>query len=216
MQNPRFRLYALIGVVVSLAVSQVVAQQPSPAKPAPRPAARGAAAVAEVAAGVVTPPGYTIGADDQLSIRFWGDTQLSADVVVRPDGKISVPLINDIQAAGLTPEQLGTSLEKAALKFITEPDATVIVREVRSRKIFVLGPGIAKQGVVVLNSDMTVLQVLAAAGGLLEYANKNDITILRNENGHEKRFKFKFDEVVAGKNIQQNIQLQPNDTILVK
>lgn len=213
MQNPRFRLYGLIGVVVSLVVTQVAAQQSSQAKPAPRPAARGSVAVAE---GVVVPSGYTIGADDLLSIRFWGDTQLSADVVVRPDGKISVPLINDIQAAGLTPEQLGTSLEKAALKFIMEPDATVIVREVRSRKVFVLGQGVAKQGVVILNSDMTVLQALAAAGGLLEYANRNDITILRNENGREKRFKFKFDEVTQGKNIQQNIQLQPNDTILVR
>jgi len=168
-----------------------------------------------VPTGVSAPPGYVVGADDLLTIRFWGDTQLSADVVVRPDGKISVPLLNDVQAAGLTPEQLGENLEKAASKFITDPDATVIVREIRSRKVFVIGQGVAKQGVVPLNTDMNVLQAIAAAGGLLEYAHKDDITILRSENGQERRFKFNFNDVTRGKNVKQNILLQPNDTILV-
>jgi len=168
-----------------------------------------------VSVGVVPPLGYVVGADDLLSIRFWGDAQLSVDVVVRPDGKISLPLLNDVQAVGLTPEQLSESLEQAASKFVTDADATVIVREIRSRKIFVLGQGIAKQGVVPLNTDMTVLQAIAASGGLLEYAKKDDITILRSENGQEKRFKFKFDDVTKGKNLKQNILLQPNDTILV-
>lgn len=167
------------------------------------------------AAAVPTVPGYVVGVDDLLTIRFWADTQLSSDVVVRPDGKISLPLLNDVQAAGLTPEQLGESLEQAAAKFMNDPDATVIVREIRSRKIFVLGQGIAKQGVVLLSADMTVLQAIAAAGGLLEYAKKDDITILRTENGQEKRFKFKFDDVTKGKNLKQNILMQPNDTILV-
>jgi len=163
-----------------------------------------------------TPVGYIVGADDLLTIRFWADPQLSADVVVRPDGKISIPLLNDVQAAGLTPQQLGESLEKAASKFVTVPTATVIVREIRSRKVFLLGPGIAKQGVVPLTTEMTVLQAIAAAGGLLEYAHKDDVVILRTENGQEKRFKFNFDDVTKGKNLKQNILLQPNDTILVK
>ena len=173
------------------------------------------AQVGSAAAAVPTVPGYVVGVDDLLTIRFWADTQLSSDVVVRPDGKISLPLLNDVQAAGLTPEQLGESLEQAAAKFMNDPDATVIVREIRSRKIFVLGQGIAKQGVVLLSADMTVLQAIAAAGGLLEYAKKDDITILRTENGQEKRFKFKFDDVTKGKNLKQNILMQPNDTILV-
>jgi len=164
----------------------------------------------------VTVPGYVIGADDLLSVRFWGDTQLSADVVVvRPDGKISLSLLNDVQAAGLTPEQLASALEKAASKYVTEPAATVIVREVRSRRVFVLGQGIAKQGVVPLNTDMNVLQVIAASGGLLEYADKSGIVVLRLENGRERRFKFNFDEVVKGKRPEQNILLVPGDTILV-
>ena len=165
--------------------------------------------------GVPTPTGYVVGVDDVLSIRFWGDAQLSTDVVVRTDGKISIPLLNDVQAAGLTPEQLSETLEAAAAKFVTDPDATVIVREIRSRRVFVLGQGIAKQGIVALNTDMTVLQVIAASGGLLEYARKDDITILRSENGQEKRFKFNYDDVTRGRNLKQNILLQPNDTLLV-
>jgi polysaccharide export outer membrane protein len=165
-------------------------------------------------AGITPPPGYVIGADDQLSIRFWGDTQLSADVVVRPDGKISLPLLNDVQAAGYTPEQLNATLEKAALKYIAEPDATVIVREVRSRKVYVLGQ-VAHPNPVPLNADMNVLQALTAAGGLLEYADKDNIVILRSENGRERRFKFNYNEVVKGKKTQQNILLQPGDTVIV-
>jgi polysaccharide biosynthesis/export protein len=164
--------------------------------------------------GVTPPPGYVIGADDLLSIRFWADTQLSADVVVRPDGKISVPLLNDVQAAGLTPEQLNSALETAASKYIAEPDATVIVREVRSRKVYVLGQ-VARPSQVALNTEMNVLQVLTAVGGLLEYADKSNIIILRVENGRERRLKFNYNDVVKGKNVQQNILLQPGDTVVV-
>jgi polysaccharide export outer membrane protein len=164
--------------------------------------------------GVTPPPGYVIGADDLLSVRFWGDQQLSADVVVRPDGMISLPLLNAVEAAGLTPEQLNKALEKAATKYLAEPQVTVIVREVRSRRVFVLGQ-VARPNPVPLNTDMTVLQVLSAAGGLLEYANKSDIVVLRTENGRERRFKFNFDEVIKGKNPEQNILLKPGDTVLV-
>jgi polysaccharide export outer membrane protein len=166
-------------------------------------------------AGVATPPGYIIGPDDLLSVRFYGDTSMSADVVVRPDGKISVSLLNDVQAAGLTPEQLNDALEKAASKFVTDPDVTVIVREVRSRKVYVIGQ-VAKPTPIPLNTDMTVLQALATVGGLLEYADKGNIIITREENGKQQRFRFNYNEVLAGKNLQQNIQLKPGDTILVK
>jgi polysaccharide export outer membrane protein len=162
----------------------------------------------------LTPPGYVIGADDLLSIRFWADTQLSSDVVVRPDGKISLPLLNDVQAAGMTPEQLNQALEKAATKFIAEPDVTVIVREVRSRKVYVLGQ-VARPSQVALNVDMNVLQVLTSVGGLLEYADKGNIVIVRLEHGRERRFKFNYNDVVKGKNVQQNILLQPGDTVIV-
>jgi polysaccharide biosynthesis/export protein len=209
----RFCLIVLAVGALSLRLEAQASQQPSQAGRIPGTQAGNAG---NAVVGVSTPTGYVVGADDLLSIRFWGDPQLSSDVVVRPDGKISIPLLNDVQAAGLTPVQLGESLEKAASKYVTAPTATVIVREIRSRKIFVIGQGIAKQGIVPLNTEMTVLQAIASAGGLLEYAQKDDITILRNENGQEKRYKFNYNDFTKGKNLKQNILLQPNDTILVK
>lgn len=215
MPRTPLHLWALPGALCVVFAATAAGQ--SPPKPASPPRSQSQQVnVTNAPGGVTTPPDYVIGADDLLTIRFWGDQQLSADVVVRPDGKISLSLLNDVQAAGLTPEQLADSLEKAATKYVTEPDATVIVREVRSRKVFVLGQGIAKPGIVPLNTDMTVLQVLAAAGGLLEYADKGNIVIIRLENGRERRFKFNFDEVVKGKKPQQNILLQPGDTVFVK
>jgi polysaccharide export outer membrane protein len=155
-----------------------------------------------------------IGVDDLLTVSFWRDSEHSADVVVRPDGKISLPLLNDIEAAGLTPEELAKVAEKAASKFITDPVATVIIREVRSRKVYVVGE-VVKPGVVTLNDEMNVLQALASVGGPLEFADKEDITIVRKENGQERRFRFNYNEVLRGRRMQQNIVLQPGDTILV-
>jgi polysaccharide export outer membrane protein len=164
---------------------------------------------------VPLPPGFVIGADDVLIVKFWADTQISGDALVRSDGRITLPLLGDVFAIGQTPEQLSEVLEKAASKFITDPDATVIVKEIRSRKVFVLGPGIARSGVVPLNTDMNVLQLIATSGGLLEYADKENIVIIRTENGRERRIKFNYNDVVKGRNVQQNILLQPNDTVLI-
>jgi polysaccharide export outer membrane protein len=161
-----------------------------------------------------TPPEYVIAVDDVLTVAFWQEQMSATDVVVRPDGKISLPLLNDVQAAGFTPEQLAAALEEVASKYVTEPDATVIVKEIRSRKVFVLGE-VGSPGMVPLAGDMTVLQVIAVSGGLLEYADKNNIVIIRTENGHEQRLKFNYNDVVGGKNVQQNILLQPGDTVVV-
>jgi polysaccharide export outer membrane protein len=120
-----------------------------------------------------------------------------------------------VQAAGYTPEQLAEIVEKAAAKFVTDSDATVIVKAINSRKVFVLGE-VAKPGTVPLTSEMNVLQLLASVGGFLEYANKDNVTILRTEGGRERRFRFNYNEVVEGKNLQQNIMLQPGDTVLIK
>lgn len=187
------------------------AQPPKAAPPKASPAAG-----ERVNTGITPPAGYTIGADDLLTIRFWGDANMSVDVVVRPDGNISVPLLNDVPAIGMTPEALNLQLEKAASKFIADPDVTVMVREIRSRKVYVIGQGVAKQGFLPLNGEMNVLQALAASGGLLEYAKKDDIVIIRKENGSERRFKFNFSDVVKGKKTEQNIALQPGDTVLVE
>lgn len=159
-------------------------------------------------------PGYVIGTDDVLTVTFWRD-QISADVVVRPDGRISLPLLNDVQAAGYTPEGLARALEQAASRYITEPSAVVMVKEIRSRRAFVVGE-VATPGMVPLNANMNLLQVLAIAGGLLEHADKKNIIVIRTENGQEKRLKFNYNDVVNGKNVKQNIQLQPGDTVVVR
>ena len=177
----------------------------------------GAAACGPKAATVVVrpdPPEYVIAVDDVLTVAFWQEQIAPTDVVVRPDGKITVPLLNDVHAAGQTPEQLAAALEEAARKYVNEPDATVIVKEVRSRKVFVLGE-VGTPGMVPLVGDMTVLQLIAVSGGLLEYADKKNIVIIRTENGHEQRLKFNYNDVVGGKNSQQNIFLQPGDTVVV-
>jgi polysaccharide export outer membrane protein len=160
------------------------------------------------------PPEYVIAVDDVLTVVFWQEQMAPMEVVVRPDGKISLPLLNDVQAAGFTPEQLAVRLEELAARYITDPDATVIVKEIRSRRVFVLGE-VGTPGMVPLIKDMTVLQLIAVGGGLLEYADKGNIVIIRTADGQEQRLKFNYNDVVSGKNVQQNIFLLPGDTVVV-
>jgi len=161
------------------------------------------------------PTDYRIGVEDVLSVVFWKERDLSAEVVVRPDGKISLPMLNDVSAVGLTPEQLASAVATAASKYVRDAGATVMVKEIRSRKVYVVGE-VAKPGAFAIGNDMNVLQALAEAGGLLEHANKNDIVIVRQERRSERRFTFNYNDVVRGRNIQQNIRLAPGDTILVR
>jgi polysaccharide export outer membrane protein len=160
------------------------------------------------------PRDYVIGPEDVLSVVFWQETALSADVVVRPDGKISLPLLKDVQAAGHTPEQLTDALVKAATKYVSRPNATVIVKQINSRKVFVVGQ-VAKPGAFPLTGDLTVLQVIALAGDVLEYARSTNVVIVRKEDGQERRFKFNYKQVLKGKNTEQNILLKPGDTVIV-
>jgi polysaccharide export outer membrane protein len=169
----------------------------------------------QAAAGVPLPADYVIGAEDMLDVVFWTAKEMSHQVLVRPDGKISLPLIGDIQAAGLTPERLAVSLKKAAEQFVHDGDVTVIVTEIHSRKVYVVGE-VSKPGTITLGSEMTVLQALGEAGGFLEGASKGNVTIVRNDAGGARRFKFNYNDVVRGKNVQQNIKLLPGDTILVR
>ena len=175
----------------------------------------GSGATATPAPPPVAPADYIIGPDDVISVVFWKERDLSADVVVRPDGKISLPMLNDVQAAGFKPEQLAEVVEKAALKYVRDPQATVIVKEIRSRKITVIGQ-VSRSGSFPLSTGMTVLQAIGEAGGFTEDANKSDIVVVRLENGAERRYKFNYNDVVKGKNTQQNIRLLPGDTILVR
>jgi polysaccharide export outer membrane protein len=177
------------------------------------PAVKGNAAAPAAAA---LPPGYVIGPSDILSVLFWRDKDLSAEAItVRPDGMISLPLINEIKAAGLTPEQLRVKLLEAAGKFIEDPDVAVVVREIRSRNVFITG-NVAKPATYPLTNDMTVLQLIAVSGGLLEYANAKNINIIRTEDGRQQTLKFNYKEVISGTRIAQNITLKPGDTVVVR
>jgi polysaccharide export outer membrane protein len=165
-------------------------------------------------AALPPPADYVIGPDDQLSIVFWRDKDMSADVVVRPDGKISLPLLNDVDAAGFTPDQLRAKLIDAASKYVEEPNATVLVKEIHSRNVFITG-NVAKPSTYPLNGDMTVLQLIALAGGLLEYADSDNVMVIRTESGRAQYHKFNYKNVVKQKNVQQNILLKPGDTVVV-
>jgi polysaccharide export outer membrane protein len=192
----------------------------TPTGPVARPAdstppAPAGVAQATVADPNVPPPDYVIGADDILTVRYWRDDAMSADVVVRPDGKITLPLINEVHAAGLTPEQLRAAVVEAASKLVEGPTVSVIVKQINSRRIFITGE-VAKPGPYPLSGRMNVLQLLTLAGGLTEYADKGSIAIFRTENGKQVRYRFNYNEFLDGKNLQQNIELKPNDTIVVK
>jgi len=139
---------------------------------------------------------------------------MSGEVVVRPDGKISLPLVNDIQAAGLTPDQLRTSLQETATKFLQEPTVTIVVKTVNSRKVFITGM-VAKPGPYPLAAPTSVLQLIAMAGGLNEYAERKHIIILRTENGRQISYRFNYKEVAQQKKLNQNMELRAGDTVLV-
>lgn len=202
------------------------AQQPAPStagrQPTPTPAPPTATATAAapraatpvVPAGVVTPPDYVIGPDDVLNIVFWREQDLSSEVAVRPDGKISLPLLNEIQASGLTPEQLRGNLTQAANRYVEDPAVTVVVKAINSRKVFITGL-VGKPGPYPLSSPTTVLQLIAMAGGVQEYAKADRIVVMRTENGRTVSHKFNYKQVSEGKNLQQNIELKPGDTIIV-
>ena len=162
----------------------------------------------------VVPKGFLIGPEDVLAIHFWRDQEMSGDVTVRPDGMITLPLVGDIRAAGLTTELLKVQIEQAASRLLTEPNVTVAVKELNSRKVFITGE-VGKPGPYPLSGPRTVMQIIAVAGGLLEYADKDNIVVLRNTNGQQKSYKFRYSDVSRGKGLEQNIELQPGDTVVV-
>ena len=178
------------------------------------PAAAKPPAGVTVPTGVTPPADYVIGPDDILTIVFFREKDMTADVAVRPDGMISLPLLNDVQASGLTPEQLRVKITEASAKFFEDPTVTVVVKAINSRKVFITGM-VSKQGPYPLAAPTTVLQLISMAGGLLEYADEKNIRILRIENGKPVTFIFNYKDVSKGKNLQQNIELKPGDTIIV-
>ena len=157
---------------------------------------------------------YVIAPDDVLAIDVWKEAEITRTVPVRPDGKISLPLLNDVQAAGLTAMDLASVIAERLKKFIANPQVTVIVTAVNSQRIYILGE-VPKAGIVPLLPSMTVLQAISSAGGFSQYANQKGVYVLRTENGQQVKYPFNYKEVIKGINIQQNIVLKPGDTIVV-
>ena len=202
-------------LLVGAAASLLGAQNAEPAAPPSKPAM--VAGAATPAPGAVTPPAdYVIGPDDVLSVVFWKDKDFSGDVTVRPDGKITLPLINDLVAGGLTPAQFTDVVKKAASAFMQDdPAVTVQVKQINSRKVFIVG-AVAKPQAYALTDHMTVLNLITIAGGLQEFATKDDIGVLRIVNGQPKRFKVNYEDIAKGKNLAQNIELKPGDQVVVR
>jgi polysaccharide export outer membrane protein len=205
--------FAIVLVAASLALAgerPVAAQAKSGAQD------RKTAAPADAAARAVTPAAnYVIGPDDVLSVVFWRDKDMSGDVVVRPDGKISLPLMNDVQAGGLTPNQLRDAVAAMARQYVEDPNVTVVVKEIKSRKVFITGM-VEKPGPYALNGPTTVMQLISLAGGLKEFTDGKKVLIMRTDrSGRQTAHLFNYQKVVGGKSLEQNIELQPGDTVVV-
>ncbi|HLZ39535.1 MAG TPA: polysaccharide biosynthesis/export family protein [Candidatus Sulfotelmatobacter sp.] len=156
---------------------------------------------------------YVIGADDTLHISVWKEPDLSETLPVRPDGKISMPLLNDIPAAGLTPLQLKDSITEKLKKYIADPRVTVVVTAMNSQRVFVTGE-VLHSGPMPLLPHMTMLQALSQAG-FTQFANLKGIYLLRTQNGRQEKLPFNYKEVVKGNHPEQNIALNPGDTLVV-
>jgi len=171
----------------------------------------------EIGAAVIpatTDPSYVIGPEDVLDVNVWKEPDMTRVVPVRPDGKITLPLINDVQAAGSTPQQLASAVTEKLHKFLTEPQVTVIVTQINSQRVFVVGE-VLRAGAFPLVPGTTVLQALASAGGFTTFANVKKIHVMRTVNGKHIEIPFNYREVLKGDNPDQNIKLEPGDTVVV-
>ena len=207
---------ALLFIVLS---GSLLGQSPAPPQ-ADRQTANGTAPASSAASAA--PAGiqahdnsFIIGNDDRLAINVWKEPDLTRAIPVRSDGKISLPLVGEIQAAGRTPLQLEQEISTKLKNFITEPEVTVIVEQINSQKFNILGQ-VARPGSYSLAVSTTVLDAIAGAGGFRDFAKQKNIYILRqNANGVETRIAFNYKDVIKGKNPGQNIKLEPRDTIVV-
>jgi polysaccharide biosynthesis/export protein len=159
------------------------------------------------------PSDYVIGADDTLHITVWKEPDMTVTLPVRPDGKVSLPLLDDVQAAGMTPMQLGALIKEKLKKYIADPRVTVVVTAMNSQRIYVLGE-VTHTGAMALLPNMTVLQALSSAG-FTQFANLKAIYLLRMQNGQQTKMPFNYKDALKGRGTQQNIVLRPGDTIVV-
>ena len=163
-------------------------------------------------AGAVTDQEYHIGPQDILQIDVWKEPEITRTIPVRPDGKISLPLLHDVQAAGLTAMQLAVNIRDGLTKYLNNPQVTVTVTQINSRRVFVTGE-VAKAGALPLLPGMTVLQALASSGGFTQFAKEKGIYVLRNENGKQVKLPYSYKDVLKGN--KEDVFLQAGDVIVV-
>jgi polysaccharide export outer membrane protein len=200
--------------------SSMALAQDAPAQPAASPASDKAVSdkttsdqSASAASASPAGPTYVIGPEDVLHVAVWREADLTATLPVRPDGKISLPLLDDVQASGLTPKQLAESVTEKLKKYIADPRVTVVVTSINSKRIFLVGE-VMHPGATPMLPNMTVLQALSSAG-LSQFANIKRIYVLRTENGKQQKLPVDYRKLVKGEHIEQNYLLQPGDTIVV-
>lgn len=165
-------------------------------------------------APIATPSDFVIGESDVLNINVWKEPEISQTVVVRPDGKISLPLIGEVLVSGLTPVQTQTLLTNKLQSILTNPQVTVTVTEIRSRVVFITGE-VGHPGTYPLLLPTTILQLITNAGGLGQFANKKGVFVLRTVDGKQQRLPFNYSQVIKGEKQEQNILLHPGDTVVV-
>lgn len=207
------RMQLWVAILLLLAAVPTIAQENAGTKQAV-PNAAAMSARDAVQRPATEDPSYVIGAQDVLDINVWKEGELTRTVPVRPDGKISLPLLNDIQAAGLTPSQLTAQITEELKKFVTNPQVTVIVAQINSQRVYILGEA-ARPGAYPLLPGMTVLQALSSAGGFTMFANMKKIYVLRQKNGKQEKFPFNYKDVIDGKHAEENIALKAGDQIVV-
>jgi len=204
MMNSVLRIFLIVTVCVAVAR----AQEPSTPSTSASSVAKASAPQAPADAD------YKIGPQDLLRVDVWKEPDISRTIPVRPDGKISLPLLNDVQAAGLTSMQLAGVIREGLTKYITSPQVTVTVTEINSRRVYCTGE-VLKPGALSLLPNMTALQAISSCGGFTQFAKVKGIYILRVEGGKQIQHPFNYKDVVKGKKPEDNILLQPGDVIVV-
>ena len=192
-------VYALAVALLTLALTGCAARPVSPTPTDPNP---------------LDMEDYVIGAADVLRISVWKNAELGVGVPVRPDGKISVPLVDDVQAAGLTPIELKEVLTQKLSEYIANPDVTVVVATINSKRVYMLGE-ISRKGPIALNSELRILDAISIAGGFTTFADKNNIRVLRRTAQGLVEYRFDYDAFIDGSEPEDNLVLRPGDTIVV-